>query len=502
MNKRRLRTGLACGPSALWVCLLLCGIGLVSSGLARADSLGASPPLPPLYVASFNRACSPDTALVSAAFRILRRLGDQPEALPGSWVGGECCGLSDCAQKLQTRYGSIVGGQLERTASGPQAQIWILQPHKGRVLLAQHTCADCDQPERIARMVAGLAEQIPSLQAAWVPLASLPPCPRPGEASRGGSASPRLPGDARAGSAGRKQGALLSVLLSIRGSGANLPTAKALRGGLLKQLLQSGYTPSRLSVPQRIEDPRELLRGDRVGIPVVDVDVRSEAKDRKNPRQQAIESVTLRLFHPAVALQTSLDCSLQDCSGRPLVAMSRSATGYLLDQLALRRSASVPGPTPDPIPACLPAAQPAPDTAIPAPPLPPSPPPASPKLPSIPDASPPLSVGNPAEGAVPPQVLPPPPPAQKRVMPWSVRLGIAGLATGLAVIGVGALIGAIEHGKPLDRTCYCNQDAWTLGHWMIGIGAGVAVAGGISWLSGVRMQAKPDPANLPSEETP
>ena len=165
-----------------------------------------------------------------------------------------------------------------------------------------------------------------------------------------------------------------------------------------------------------------------VGIPVVDVDVRSEAKDRKNPRQQAIESVTLRLFHPAVALQTSLialtrllgataRCHVAQCHGVPARPASpppqrigprshaRSHPSVLAGRAACPRHGD----------SCAAA------SAFAAPGIadyPASPMPA------------PLSVGNPAEGsaATGPAAAPP---AQKRVMPWSIRLGIAGLATGL-----------------------------------------------------------------------
>lgn len=98
-----------------------------------------------------------------------------------------------------------------------------------------------------------------------------------------------------------------------------------------------------------------------------------------------------------------------------------------------------------------------------------------------------------------------PVPATAGGRPWSVRLGIAGLALGMAAAGVGVLVGVLQHGQPLDRTCYCNQDAWTPGHWVIGIGAGVAVAGALSWILSARRPASPDPASpasQPSEVTP
>lgn len=466
--------------SAILLSLVSQASGAVGSAHASAES-----PAPPVFVASFNRVCSADAEVASAVFRVLRRIGDEPETLPGSWVQGECCGLADCSQKLQGRTASVIGGQIERTENGPTAHVWVLQPHQARVLVARQTCDSCDKPEQVARIASLLVEQLSSRDAPWLRLANLPPCgsslpPSDQLADETPTVSTKIAG--RSGT--------LPVLVSIRGDRAGLPALQAIRGGLETQLRQSGYQLARLAVPEKVEDPRNLLHGERAAWPIIDVELRKEANTPKG----SLEAVTLRLFQKDAVIQTALDCAMQDCTPQALPGLVRQATGELTDSMARSAAYPVGSPANADAPVCLPKTVLA-QTAPASPPrLNPSvqPTPLPRPVPTMPEA--PISPAAPTVSPIPPTALPgssnlasseppatsiptPPAPGATPVAhkSWLRGLGWTGLVLGGGSVGLGAALLAV-HGRPADRTTYSTNNSQLSGGIFVGLGSAVLLS--------------------------
>lgn len=460
---------------------LLSLVSMANGAVVSANAIAESP-APPVYVASFNRVCSPDAEVASAVFRALRRIGDEPESLPGSWVQGECCGLADCSQKLQGRRASVIGGQIERTENGPTAHVWVLQPHQARVLVSRQTCDSCDKPEQVARMASLLVEQLSSRDAPWIGLANLPPCDSSSPPSRApladqtSTASTKIVG----GSAGA-----LPVLVSIRGDRVGLSAVRAIRGGLEAQLRQSGYQPARLTVPEKVEDPRNLLQGERAAWPVIDVELRKEA----NTPNASLEAVTLRLFQKDTVTQTALDCAMQDCTPQALPGLVRQAAGGLTDSISRRAAYPLVSPESAGPPVCLPKtvlAQAAPVS----PPRPnPSVQPTAPPRPVTPTSllttstlpvppaplasSPNIASSEPTTAPIP--TPPDPPTAPVAHKSWLRGLGWTGLVLGVGSVGLGAALLAV-HGQPADRTTYSNNNSQLSGGVFVGLGSAVLLS--------------------------
>lgn len=315
-------------------------------GQADAAPEPAAEAPPPIYLAGFQRLCSNDPQVEGAVRQQLRRMGEEPQSLSSAGGSNDCCGLRACAEPLRGRKGYLVGGMMGRERNNDAAYVWVVDLARGRVMVEHQRCSDCGRADRIVRQVALVVERLSAADSPWVSLDSLQTC---------SGSNPSLSGAAADASAAARASAAVAVsdnraVVTVRAPAGLRKAAGSVRGGLRSMLREMGYEVREVSASPALDDPRSVLRGPLAQWPLLDISIQLDPKGGSNDDP---ERVVIRHFHDLGARQTSLDCSLQDCSGASLVRLVRYNAGILLDQIAATTQTDAEVSKGEP-PVCLP----------------------------------------------------------------------------------------------------------------------------------------------------